>query len=286
MGAEIAVKKKERLSADSIAAFRKKIREYYAKNRRDLPWRTTVNPYHILVSEIMLTQTQVERVIEKYNLFLQRFPDFKTLAASSLHDVLEVWQGLGYNRRALLLKKCAAEVIQKYNGKLPQNVESLESLPGIGPYIARAVCAFAYNLPTVFIETNIRTVFIYHFFLKQKKVHDRDIMPLLTQTLDRKNPREWYNALMDYGSFLKKKYGNSNRKSAHYAKQSRFIGSDRQIRGLIVKSLMEPKKITKQKLQKKLYSLMAADKKRFEAILSGLQKDGLVKKINGKYTVG
>lgn len=224
----------------SSHTFQQKIYGHYKKNGRSLPWRQTTNPYKIVVSEIMLQQTQVDRVVEKYAAFVARFPDFVSLAAASVGDVLRVWQGLGYNRRALLLKKLAEKVVADYNGNLPNDCVLLEQLPGIGPATARSICAFAFNQPVVFVETNIRTVFIHHFFKnlkKTKKVDDDELLPLVEKTLDKKNPRQWYNALMDYGTFLKKEYGNANVRSAHYARQSRFEGSNRQVRGRILKVL-------------------------------------------------
>ena len=164
-----------------------------------MPWRTTRDPYSILVSEIMLQQTQVERVKTKYTEFLAAFPTIESLASSLLTDVLRTWQGLGYNRRAIALKRCAEEIVSRYSGQFPRDTAELETLPGIGPYTARAVAAFAFGMAEPLIETNIRTVFIHFFFHGRDRVSDREIMPLVARTLDRHNPREWYYALMDFG---------------------------------------------------------------------------------------
>ncbi len=218
--------------------FRKTVLAYYRKHGRDLPWRRSVTPYRVVVSEIMLQQTQVGRVAEKFDIFIKQFPSFASLAEASVADVLRAWQGLGYNRRALALKKIADIVVRDCKGTVPSDPAELEKLPGIGTATAGSIAAFGFNKPVVFIETNIRRVFIHFFFPKKKSVHDNEIIPLVQVALNRKNPRAWYSALMDYGAMLAKKVENPNRKSAHYAKQSRFEGSDRQVRGRILKLLM------------------------------------------------
>lgn len=165
--AEISVKEtifRDSLSQEDIHLFHEIIYEHYREKGRKLPWRETREPYFILVSEIMLQQTPVERVIEKYRRFIATFPDFSSLAKAPLHRILEVWQGLGYNRRALALKRIAEIVIKRYDGILPSTVKILMTFPGIGRYTASAINAFAFNKPTVIIETNIRSVFIHFFF--------------------------------------------------------------------------------------------------------------------------
>jgi A/G-specific adenine glycosylase len=189
----------------------------------------------------MLQQTQVDRVTEKYQQFIQVFPDVSTLARAPLRTILKVWQGLGYNRRALALKKIAQIVAKQYNNKIPRSLDELVKLPGIGQTTASEILAFAFNQPTVFIETNIRSVFIHFFFPDREDVSDDEILPLVGKTLDSSNPRKWYYALMDYGGTLKKRYTNPSRKSAHYNKQSPFNGSNRQVRGKIVRFLTRGK---------------------------------------------
>lgn len=268
----------------SSRAFQQKIYGHYKKNARSLPWRHTTDPYKIVVSEVMLQQTQVDRVVEKYALFVQQFPTFASLASASVGDVLRAWQGLGYNRRALLLKKLAEKVVADYGGVLPNNPALLEELPGIGPATARSICAFAFNAPVVFIETNIRTVFIHHFFKNRKKtekVSDAELLPLVEKTLDRANPPQWYNALMDYGTFLKKEYGNANIKSAHYARQSRFEGSNRQVRGRILKVLSEHAALTVHDLTKN----SGLDAARVRKNITQLQEEGFISEINGKLSL-
>ena len=228
------------------ARFKKTIWDYYrAHGRHDLPWRHTKDPYAILVSEIMLQQTQVGRVKIYYEKFLKKFPNFKSLARAKKEDVLRLWQGLGYNRRALALWKLSKIVLERFNGKLPRTRGKLESLQGVGPGTSGALMAFAFNTPDVFIETNIRRVFIHFFFpfrkasqKKHKKVTDETLERYIKATLDRKDPRKWYWALMDYGAMLGNAGNNSNRKSVQYKKQSPFVGSNREIRGKLLRSIL------------------------------------------------
>ncbi|MGM5488690.1 MAG: A/G-specific adenine glycosylase [Nanobdellota archaeon] len=224
-----------------VSSFQKTILTHYRNNRRDLPWRDARDPYKILVSEVMLQQTQVSRVMEKYLEFIQRFPTVEDLADASLPDLLVVWKGLGYNRRALFLHRAAKKIVEDFNGQVPETDDGLRSLPGIGSYTAAAIQAFAFNEPVVVIETNIRSVVIHFFFSDVESVSDKDILPLIEQTLYRPRPRDWYNALMDYGAVIKQEY-NPSRKSASYTKQSPFEGSNRQARGRILELLMMEKK--------------------------------------------
>lgn len=223
----------------SISEFKKEIWSYYTHHGRLFDWRHTDDPYKVFISEVMLQQTQTHRVIQKYREWLKTFPNFYTLANASLKEVLIQWQGLGYNRRALFLQRAAQEIITTHQGRVPQDSKMVEELPGIGKATAASIITFAYNKPTVFIETNIRAVYIYFFFNGQEKVHDRDILPLVQETVDPENPRDWYYALMDYGVMLKKQYKNPSRKSVHHHKQSTFKGSDRELRGKILKILTQ-----------------------------------------------
>lgn len=223
----------------SYKKFKEIIWQHYHANKRDFAWRTTTDPYHILVSEIMLQQTQTHRVVPKYEAFLQALPTVHDLAQAPLAQVLLLWQGLGYNRRAKALHQAAKAIATEHNGQFPHTPDELIALPGIGPYTSNAICTFAFNQPNVFIETNIRTVFIHFFFHNKVSIHDRQLYPLITKTIDKQNPRHWYYALMDYGVLLKKKLPNPSRKSAHHARQSKFEGSDRQIRGAIIRLLAD-----------------------------------------------
>lgn len=254
------------------AQFKKTVWNYYRNHGRDFPWRRTKDPYKILVSEIMLQQTQAPRIIEKYELFLATFPSFVSLANASVRDVYTVWKGLGYNRRALALKKTAEIVIKEKNGKLPKNFETLVELPGIGPATAGDILAFAWNIPHPLIETNIRAVYIHFFFNDQAAISDKEIMPLIESTLDTKNPREWYYALMDYGAMLKTTLANPSRKSTHYKKQSAFKGSDRQLRGKILLILSERGTMTSALLRKHTGEKSA----RVQHLLKALKKEGFI----------
>ena len=218
-------------------------RYYHEEARAHLPWRATRDPYKILVSEVMLQQTQVERVIPYYKKFIRTFPSARVLARVSLANVLHVWQGLGYNRRAKYLHEAAKTIndkYNKYNKRFPDTVEEIEALPGVGHYTARAIVAFAFNKPEVFVETNIRTVFFYHLG-PRRKLSDKQLLPLVERALaqSRMEPREFYAALMDYGAHLKRQGIKLNSKSAHYKKQSAFEGSTRQVRGAILRELLK-----------------------------------------------
>ncbi len=269
------------LTTEEIRAFQRQIYGYYKHHGRDFPWRRTTDPYNILVSEIMLQQTQVERVHDKYLEFIKMFSNFNVLAEAPQGDVLAMWQGLGYNRRALALKKLALEIVEVYGGVLPQDVNKLSSLPGIGKTTAGAILAFAFNMPSVFIETNIRRVFIHEFFRKKEDVKDGEIFPLVEATMDRENPREWYWALMDYGSMLKRKTENPNRRSAHYVRQPSFAGSDRQIRGLIIKKLLDESNLS----VKDLNESIGINLDHLGRILRGLIHEGFICEENGFYKI-
>ena len=233
------------LTQDAVDDFRAAIIKNYKERARIFPWRKTRDAYKILVSEMMLQQTQTLRVVPKYEAWIEAFPDVPSLASAPFSDVLAYWNGLGYNRRAKYLQEACREVCAFYGGKFPRERKLLESLPGIGPYTAGAVAAFAFNKAEVFIETNIRSVFIFFFFGNtSEKVSDAEILPLVERTLDKTNVREWYWALMDYGAELKKRVQNPSQKSAHYARQSPFRGSLREARGAIVRQLTEKKSAT------------------------------------------
>lgn len=247
--------------------------DFYRTQGRFFPWRAPeAEPYHILVSEVMLQQTQTYRVEPKYETFIATFPTIQALAGAELVDVLRAWQGLGYNRRARMLHEAARVIVAEHAGVIPADQELLDALPGIGKATAASICAFAYNMPTVFIETNVRAVFIHHFFRDDKHVHDDQIMPLVAATLDRQNPREWYYALMDYGVMLKKLLPNPARKSAHYARQSRFEGSDRQIRGGLIRFILQNKKVTLAACVR----VLGAEKARVKRIADQLIVEGLL----------
>jgi A/G-specific adenine glycosylase len=229
----------------------------------------------------MLQQTQVERVIQKYKEFLTAFPNFSSLAQAPFQKLLSIWSGMGYNRRALAVQSLAKQVVAEHRGKLPSDPETLISLPGIGKYTAGAVAAFAFNKPVVFMDTNIRRVFIHEFFKDKENIKDEDIVPLVELTLDKKNPRSWYNALMDYGSMLKQKQANPNRKSAHYTRQSPFENSNRQVRGNILKMLVKKSSLTAAQIVKK----SGMDEERVRKNLLQLESEGFIKKKGNLFIV-
>jgi A/G-specific adenine glycosylase len=222
----------------------------------------------------------VDRVILKYQQFIETFPDVQSLAGASLKKVLSAWQGLGYNRRAKSLKEAAQMILDDFGGRVPRTIDGLVQLPGIGKATASSITVFSFNIPTVFIETNVRTVFIHFFFKNKEQIDDAEIIPLVEKTLDRRNPRKWYNALMDYGVMLKKIVENPSRRSAHYQKQSAFQGSDRQVRGAVLRILSEGD-TTAAVLQKNL----SVEPERLKGILGQLQKDGLICKKGRRYGI-
>jgi A/G-specific adenine glycosylase len=262
-------------------AFRRTVYGYYAKHKRDLLWRRTTDPYKILVSEVMLQQTQVSRVETKYREFLRTFPTIQKLADAPLADVLRAWQGMGYNKRAKMLHEAGKAIVREYRGRFPKDIPTLMTLPGIGPSTAGGICAYAYDMPVVFIETNIRRVYIHHFFGDREGVSDTDIRPIVEATLDMKHPRQWYSALMDYGTHLATTVPNPNRRSKHYAKQKTFKGSDREIRGAILKALLE-KPLTRTILLKRF----AHDRNRTLRILNTLEYEGLITRTRNTYEIG
>ena len=274
-------RKYKALTPARVRAFQKKIYTYYDTHGRDLPWRKTRNPYRILISEIMLQQTQVDRVIDKYQAFISTFPDFPALAKAQLKKLLSVWQGMGYNRRALALRKLAIRVMDDYYGKLPSDPELLIDLPGIGKYTVGAVSAFAFNKPVVFMDTNIRRVFIHEFFQDRENIHDNEIIPLVERTVDTINPGKWYNALMDYGAMLKKEQGNPNKRSAHYTRQSPFENSNRQVRGNILKVLVNEPLLSASQIVVKT----GMDAERVRKNLDQLEKEGFIKKKKRTYLI-
>jgi A/G-specific adenine glycosylase len=226
----------------------------------------------------MLQQTQVERARTFYERFIKEFPDFTALAGAKKSDILLAWQGLGYNRRALALHKSAKIVIEQYGGRLPRDRVTLESLPGIGPYTAGAIRAFAWNDPEVFIETNIRRAFIHFFFPRRRRVHDREILPLIERSLDSEDPRAWYFALMDYGAMLGDTVPrNPNRRSVHYARPSKFVGSDREMRGKVLRLVLARKKIRREDIA----NMAPGSRARAERALGALVREGFLKEKGG-----
>ena len=264
-----------------INAFTRTVHAYYQKHARDLPWRHTTDPYKILVSEIMLQQTQVERVRIKYAEFLHAFPTVATLAKAPLADVLRTWQGMGYNRRAKMLHETAKAIVRDHAGRFPKDMKTLITLPGIGPSTAGGILAYAHNMPVVFIETNIRRVYMYHFFHDKRGVSDKEILPLVEITCDKEHTREWYSALMDYGTHLAQTIENPNKRSKHYSVQKKFKGSEREVRGAILRSLAE-----KNHTRLYLMTQLPFTPERVEKALATLTKESLITQKGNSYTLG
>ena len=258
---------------------------------RDLPWRNTTDPYAVLVSEIMLQQTQVARVERYWARFMAAFPSVDALAAASTSDVLEMWQGLGYNRRALALKKAADQCSAECGGRLPESYEGLLALPGIGPATAAGVMAFAHGVPSVYVETNVRAVFIHELFPDCDKVSDKQLVPLVEAACppphapEGRGVRAWYYALLDYGSFLKREGVNPTRRSAHYARQSSFEGSRRQKRAWIVRRVLAapegvPAQVVLRELSKEERGAgrESVEPELFDSIVSDLVSEGFFRR--------
>lgn len=266
------------LKDDQIVQFQKLIYDFYALNKRNFIWREEITPYKVLVSEVMLQQTQTTRVIPKFENWLLHFPDFSSLAQASNHDVLSAWQGLGYNRRGLALGKIAQIVMAEHDGQLPNNPAILQTFPAIGPNTAGSICAFAFNNPIVFIETNIRTIYTDTFFKGQSEISDKQLLPLIAQTIDHNNAREWYYALMDYGVYLKQNLPRINAASKHYTRQSKFIGSKRQVRGAIIKILTQLKHVEHEMLIELVDFELPENKHNIDLIIQNLLDEKTVYK--------
>jgi len=222
----------------------------------------------------MLQQTQTGRVTEKFLNFINRFPNFHALSKAPLEEVLKAWQGLGYNRRAVALKKIAESVITEYNGVLPDSIDTLKTFPQIGHNTASSIVTFAFNKPTIFIETNIRRVYIYFFFSGKNSISDKEIIPILEKTMDKEYPRNWYYGLMDYGVMLKKVHPDLNKQSAHYRKQALFRGSNREIRGKILKFLINNKLVKKADILKEFKDIPP---EKLKMVLTQLEKEKFIK---------
>jgi A/G-specific adenine glycosylase len=259
-------------SRAELLAFRTDVLAFRREHRRDLPWRDTCDPYAILVSEIMLQQTQVSRVLPRYPEFLAAFPGFEALAAAPLAAVLDEWSGLGYNRRALNLKRIAEIVLSDHEGRLPSDPAELTALSGIGEATASAIATYAFGAFAPFIETNVRSVFLDRFFAGAERVPDGLLRPIVAATWDRDDPREWGYALMDLGTHIKRDRPNPSRRSSHHTKQSRFLGSDRQARGVFLRALVREGACATAELAAEA----GVEEDRAARLLDDLEKEGFV----------
>ena len=250
--------------------FQDAVWDYYSRHGRTMPWRTRHDPYSVIVSELMLQQTQVARVIPKFEQFMAKFPSIEDLARAPLSEVIVAWQGLGYNRRARFLHETAKIITTDHGGIFPSTLIELVKLPGIGKNTAGALLAYAFDMRAVFVETNIRTALFHHFFENNTLVDDTQLIELLERILPEAHYREWYWALMDYGSHLKKTVGGRLDQSRHYKKQAPLKGSLREVRGMIIKCLTGGTVD-----EATLRQAIGADD-RFTPALDGLIRDGLV----------
>lgn len=266
---------------ETLAGFSSIVKHHFLHYGRQFSWRSEITPYRVVVSEIMLQQTQTSRVEQKFEMFIERFSGFEQLARAPFSEVLGAWKGLGYNRRARYLHDIGALVTGHYGGKLPDEPAALQRFPGIGRATAASICVFAFNKAYPFVETNIRTVFINFFFSTASKVGDPAILDLVEKTMDHTEPRHWFYALMDYGVMLKKTVGNLNRKSLHYTRQSRFEGSDRQVRGRILQALLDEKLLSIAGLA----SHLGEDEERLQLLAGALIREGLIKRRGDLFTL-
>ncbi len=249
---------------------------------RDLPWRDTHDPYAILLSEVMLQQTQVSRVMGRWEQWLDTFPTIADLASAPLPPVLELWQGMGYNRRALNLKRCAEEVVAMHDGVVPSDKKALLGLPGIGPSTSAGVRVFAFRQPDMYLETNVRAVFIHELFPGRESVADKELVSLVEATCPQDaRVRAWYYALLDYGAYLKKTMPNPTRRSKHYTRQSKFEGSHRQKRAYLLRRVIDDALSTEDLARDLAQSERASGRQEpsveeVRAILDELEREGFV----------
>lgn len=276
----------------SLEDFQRKVKAMGEEHHRELPWRYIDDPYAVLVSEVMLQQTQVKRVLDYWPRFMRTFPSIDALASSEVSLVLEMWQGLGYNRRALVLRKSAEICSRDYKGNLPVSYDELVALPGIGPATAAGVLSFALQKPSMYLETNVRTVFLHELFPGECDVHDKLIEPLVRLSCPSVDPRSWYYALLDYGAYLKATNPNPSRRSKHHSKQSKFEGSRRQKRAEILRMVLASEGMAEPQIVRELtdfereHKREAPDESLVEGILSDLLSEGFLRFENGLYSVG
>ncbi len=255
--------------------FQKCVKDHYIlSGRHDLPWRNERTPFNAFLSEIMLQQTQVPRVIEKFTLFRKHFNNFQDIADAPQSMIIQLWQGLGYNRRALFMHKATQMIVEQFNGVLPQSRKELEQLPGIGPATSASLMVYAFNAPIPFIETNIRAVYIHHFFKNLDGIHDDELLPIIERTIDREDPYHWYSALMDYGTMIKSQHKNPSRRSRHHTVQSKFTGSKREVRGKVLRKLTNIEGISSHELEQII------DDSRYNDVINDLRREGFIREHN------
>lgn len=275
------------VSEPRLEEFKRMVWEQGRELYRDLPWRNTYDPYAILLSEVMLQQTQVARVLGRWEEWLDIFPTVESLASAPLPPVLELWQGMGYNRRALNLKRCAEELVASHDGVVPSDKKELLALPGIGPSTSAGVRVFAFRQPDMYLETNVRTVFIHELFPDREGVSDKELKELVEATCPQdESARDWYYALLDYGAQLKKTVPNPSRKSAQYKRQSKFEGSHRQKRAFLLRRVIDgvgdfEELVADLGREEETAGRKAPDVGEVEGILRELEREGFVLEQGG-----
>ena len=263
---------------DDVNAFQKQVMDWWSENARDLPWRRDPSPYNVLVSEIMLQQTQVSRVVPKFNEFMDMFPTIESLASASTKQLLQVWSGLGYNRRAIWLKEAARQIVEQ--GEFPKSVKELQELKGVGPYTSRSILIFAFNRDLAAVDTNIRRVLIASGFADED-TSDKELQSTADAVLFRGRSRDWHNALMDYGSQV---LTSSSTGISPTSKQTCYEGSSRQVRGAVIRMLTNVNELELREIMQLLDCDLRASE--IECILTQLIADGLVEKVQGsKYRI-
>lgn len=300
--------------------FRTLVRTEGVRLYRDLPWRRTRDPYEIWLSEVMLQQTQVARVETRWVEWLDRFPSVFALAEAGTAEVLAAWQGMGYNRRALALKAAAEQIAFEYDGVFPTEVRKLVALPGIGPATAQGIRAFAFDLPGVYLETNVRTVVLHHLFPDAPSVPDKELVPIVEATCpagldaldalddagvpagpyavpqdEDDTPRSWYYAMLDYGAHLKKTVPNPSRRAKAYTRQSKFEGSRRQKRAEVVRMLLAAGEIGEGMVASSVHARLNAgerdagrepvERELVESILADLAREGFCVESDGVWRI-
>lgn len=263
-----------RITESRIKKFQTMIFTWWKKTRRDLPWRHTRDPYKILVSEVMLQQTQVSRVLPKYREFIKRYPTVYKLAQASPADILRIWKGIGYNRRALYLQRTAKEIVEHYSGEFPKDEQLLLKLPGLGIYTARAILVFAYKQEATLVDTNIRQI-ITHFFFKDEPQKESIVEEVARQLVPSGKSWEWHQALMDYGAIamskLKTQMSKVRKKTIPFHQSNRFF------RGRIIDRLREGA-VQEQKIFGECVSVYRKSRRFTDGIIASLLKDGLIER--------
>lgn len=280
-GAHAARPRSKGASKEDLRRFCTTVKSYYKRCGRDFTWRKTRDPYRVLVSEIMLQQTQTQRVAERFPLFLRDFPNLRALARAPQSDVIRAWEGLGYYRRARNLHRAAQAVVELHDGRIPESYDALRALPGVGAYTAAAVSAFAFDCGVPMIETNIRSVYLYVFFKGARLVSDREILELVAATMPAKNVRDWFYALMDLGVELKRQRPLINHASRYHKIQSPFKGSDRRVAAQVLRHIVRSTRpVSKAAIAKEIQrSIEDVRSEQIERALTRLEREALIVRV-------